>query len=372
MKTLAFLLALVGFWGSQDPQETQTDPNKDTYQNLTLAMKFNYPKTWEIITDKQGQSKFLIPIAGTSDRAVIEVSSVNYRGDKDTWQISQRAFNKSNNRETSRQWEEEILGVPLLLTSATFTERGSTRQTETGLIYSLGFNKMLFRLTASPDQFANVDYAWRQVLQSLRTWTGELPKVEDQRTIARQDPKNAKSPGKGPNDDIPHPQVPHEIKPIGNVSYVKSPLATSVELNGQKVDILVPADWKLVAGEGGSYTLTNPLLDGPVQFTLSSAAATVTPEAALAKASGQALADFTAVDNREDQLPKPNRAGMPVATVWRVGKSANGALITLQASGQAGDAYIIVTYRTTDTAKFNDNRRVVESLLDRMSIETSQ
>lgn len=373
MKTLAFLLALFGAWG-QDPKTEPTNPDVLQYQNLTLGLKFEYPKTWQVVTDKRGQSKFLIPIEGTSDRAVVEVEPVSFRQEKDSWQITQLAFNKSKKRETVRQWEEEILGVPLLLTEAKYNERGSERQVVSGLIYTFGFNKMLYRVTASPEQFANVDYSWRQVLQSLRTWTGELPKVEDPSVeIKVNNPKDrTNNPNRPPDDDIPHPTVPNEIKTSNTRKFVKEPVVSQTELNGLKVEFHVPADWKLTPGADGTYTLTSSALDGKVDLKLQSQAATFAPATALAQASGASLAEFASVDKRDDDFPKFNKAGMPVAQVWRVGKTASGAMMSLDASGQSGDAYFIASYKTADIAKFKAIRKVIESLLDRMSIETIQ
>jgi hypothetical protein len=46
--------------------------------------------------------------------------------------------------------------------------------------------------------------------------------------------------------------------------------------------------------------------------------------------------------------------------------------MTLEASGQSHDAYFIVTYKNQDGASFVATRKLIESLLDRMSIEIVQ
>jgi hypothetical protein len=365
MKLLAFLLAFVTNHG-QDPQ-TPADPNLTQYQNLRVLMKFTHPKTWVVTTNKKGESRFLVPIEGTSDKAVIEIMPVLFSSEKDVWQLSQVGINKTMKREVERQWEEEILGVPILLTKVNYNDKGTLRTSVTGLVYSLGFNKMMYRIVASPSEFDKVDYAWRQVLLSLRTMYGEMPKVEDGSKPSVPDPN---APARGfPPDEILHPQIPHEVnKPVATKP-VKAPLATTVEVGGQKLAIHAPTDWKIEMGKDGAFVLRNPAIGSVINGTLFANVGSDPPPIALFKMSAADLNDFAKVTQRTESLPKPNKAGTPVAQIWRTGKSASGDLITCEAAVLTPDHYILLNYRSTDVARSAGEQRLIQMLLDQISIE---
>jgi hypothetical protein len=372
MKLLAFLLAFVTPPAQQQEGAKAPEPDTSSYQSLALGMKFNFPKAWELTTNKKGESKILIPIENTSDRAVVEIIPVNFRGEKVVWQLSQVGFNKTMKRPVERQWEEEILGVPVLLTKVNYDEKGSSRVSETGLLYTLGFNKLMYRVIAAPDEFDKADYAWRQVLLSLRTWDGEMPKVEDpSQKIVLKDPKVAAADAAKIADELPHPQVPHEINSQPKVKFVKAPSAATVELAGKQEQLHVPSDWKVETNKDGGFILHTPGVAGGVKVTVFPVAGSDPAAIALFKMSGTSLDDYTKVVDRQEALPKPNKAGTAVAYIWRAGKSAKGDLFTYEASGQIGDAYFLLSYRTENAVQAAGERKLIEALLDRMSIESA-
>lgn len=365
MKLLAFLLAFIQP-GQQDPVQVP-DPNVAQYQNIALGMKFTYPKAWELVPGKNGESKLLIPIKNTSDRAVVEIKSVSFRSEKEIWQLSQVGFNKTAKRTIERQWEEEILSVPVLLTKVNYDEKGSSKTSETGLLYTFGFNKMMYRVTSSPEMFEKADYAWRQVLQSLRTWDGEMPKVEDpSKPIARKDPK-AIDPRMV--DEVPHPQVPHEINATPKVPIVKAPKGATFEMASKKLELRLPSDWKADPDKDASFNLHSSGMTGTIHVTVFSVAGSDPITIALYKLSGQSLNEYNSVTNREESLAKPNRAGTPIAWIWRTGKGAKGDLATCDASGQCGDYYFLLSYRTDNASHAVGDRKAIDALLNQMSIE---
>jgi hypothetical protein len=367
MKLLAFLLAFVTQQGQQ-PTPPQPEADSATYQNLLLGLKFNYPKVWELTPNKKGEARILIPIENTSDRAVVEVFPVNFRSEPNIWQLTQVGSNKAMKRKVERQWEEEILGVPLLLTKVNYSDKGSQKTSETGLIYSFGFNKMMYRVTASPEEFDKADYAWRNVLQSLRMLDDSLPKIEDPSVkIERKDPKA--TPPLKPGDDIPHPNIIHPLHAPAKVKLVKAPVAGKLTIGTANLEIHLPADWKLQSDKDGVYTLTNAGLSGPATLKVYSVAAFVPPAIAIATASGESLKDFTKVTSREEQLPKANRAGAAISAIWRAGTGAKGQIFSAEATAQTGDFYLLLTFRSTNESRWSSDRRLIESLLEQASVE---
>lgn len=365
MKTLALLLAMLGQAGQQDPQ-TPPDPNVQQYQNIFLQLKFSCPKAWELTTNKKGESRILIPIENTSDRAVVEVLPVSFRSDPDVWQLSEVGINKTMKRTVERQWQEEILGVPLLLTKVSYDDKGSQKTSETGLIYSLGFSKMMYRITASPASFDKVDYEWRQVLQTLRTWDGSMPSAEN--PSVKIDRKVA-VPDALKKDDIPHPTIPHEINALPKTKLLKSPVGASLQVGDKKLDLHIPGGWKVDSDKQGGFILHNAALSGPLTVTVAASAGTDSANIALYKASGVSLQDFTKVAVRDESLPRPNKAGTSIAKIWRSGTSAKGDLYTCEACGDCGEYYFLVSYRADNASRWASDRRAIDELLDRMSLE---
>lgn len=352
MKILACLLAL-------SPLLVQDD--RATFEDAVTSLRFSYPKEWQYSRTKKGESTFLIPIENTSERAVLTVTPARFRSEAEVWQLSQVGFNKALKREVERQWEEEVLGVPVLLTKATYTERGSTKVTVTGLFYTLGYDKLLYRLTASPAEFEKVDYQWRQVMQTLRTVDGSMPMKEDQ---------NVQLPPPPGKDDVSHPTIPRQISGPPKVKAVLAPEAGTVEMNGTKVHLHVPAGWSVSAAGDRAFTLTNPNVPNPVTVTLASQLESDAPPTALLKASAASLNDFTKVDKRDESHPRVNRAAATVVQVWRTGTGANGALATFEAFAQTGDTYALVATRVSDAGRFAGARKALDGLMQELSVST--
>ena len=365
MKLLALLLAMVHLPG-QTPQQPATDPNLQTYQNLLLGLKFDYPKTWQLTTNKSSESRILIPIPESSDRAVIEVLPVNFRDETQIWQLTQIGINKTMKRDVERQWDEEILGVPLLLTKVAYVEEGSPKTSETGLLYTFGFNKMMYRITAAPGEFDDVDHQWRKVLQSLRTWDGEMPIAEDPtKKIERKEvPRGGFAP-----DEIPHPTIPHEINSQPVIKPVKSPIAATLDFSGKKLTLRIPTDWKVASNKSGGFLLSCPGIEGELNLAIYPVDGADPPELALQKASADALNEFSTVASRDESLPATNRAGASVASIWRGGAGAKGSLFSFEGSCRSGDYYALLTYLSGNAARWNGAEAAIRSLMDRISIE---
>ncbi|MFI5387027.1 MAG: hypothetical protein ACHQ50_13010, partial [Fimbriimonadales bacterium] len=218
-----------------------------------------------------------------------------------------------------------------------------------------------------PEGFDKADYAWRQVLQSLRTWTGEMPKPEDPTVkIERKDPK---AEAHVMVDEVPHPTTPHVISAPPSPKPVKAPAAANLDFGGRKLDICIPSDWSVVSGKDGSFSLHTAGVSGPVNVTVYPVAGSDPASIALVKASAASLNTFTKVSKRDESLPIANRAGASVAAIWRSGIGSKGEQCTCEASGLSGDFYFLLTYRSQSAARWKEERRLIQLLLDRMSVE---
>lgn len=343
--------------GQAAPQAGQTE--QPTYKNSIIGVQFNYPKTWIVSTNKKGESRFIIPVPNSSQKAVLELYPVNFRSEKDVWQLSQAGIAKSQKRTVERQWEEEILGVPLLLTKVTAQDKGGPEVTLNGLMYTLSTAKLGYRLTATPDDFDRASFEWQQAMQSIRTEDGQMPKPEDPSVELAPRTK----------DDLAHPTNRNVISSTKAGPAVKSPVAQVGEAGGKKVEVHVPEGWQMTPIESYKSQLSNPGLSGKIDITLASSLDSDTPGIALLKASAASLPEFTTVVRRDENLPKLNRAGSTYAMVWRNGKGANGELNTCEAFVQNGDSYVVLSFKSADAAHAASDRKLLEELVDRMSVE---
>ncbi len=140
-----------------------------------LGLVINHPKNWQVTTvRKSADLKVAIPIEGSSQKAQLELYNIAFNSEKDVWQLGQKAINDRMKREIMRQWEEEFLGVPMLLTKVSFVDKEGPQILLTGLIYSRTGKKMMFRLAASPDDFDKAEFMWREAMNGCMDGLSEL------------------------------------------------------------------------------------------------------------------------------------------------------------------------------------------------------
>jgi len=358
MKT-ALLVSIVSlFFGTQG--ETKSDQASLELPDIGLAMA--YPKTWQVSPVKKSSDyKILIPIEGSSQKAELEIYNVAFDAEKDIWQLSQKGINDRMKRDIMRQWEEELIGVPLLLTKVTYSDKEGPHISLTGLMYSRTPKKLMFRLTASPDDYDKAEYVWREAMQTFRTGVEFKP----------EDPNKKPDKTKGQQISMPPPIVtkPKSLDDGGKI--VKPALSIEATVSGRKVLLRFPTGWAAKAADTGVITLTHPDVSGSVVVTLSSTLDSDPPQRALFIASSKTLNDFQKVTKRDETEPGPNKAGATLATVWRVGTAAQGDLFTCDAVGSHGDFYFIFGYRTTNASKIGGERKAVETLLQTMTVDVA-
>lgn len=149
-----------------------------TWVDKTLGLAMQLPKAWQIKKGKD-MTQILVPLGTVKARGLIEVFPTQYRESQESWQLVQKTVNDNMHREIEKQWTEEILGTPILMTRLRYDLNGDPTMTLIGLMYSRYENKLHFRLTAPAAYYDNVETQWRNCLLSLHTLSGELPNVED-------------------------------------------------------------------------------------------------------------------------------------------------------------------------------------------------
>ena len=383
--TLALTLLLLS--GGQAPTQTPAPTAMDTttFTDAALGLSFSHPTTWttiattpttappkpkgnrfklpvgkrnEVKDDRisDGMVTFAIPGSTGEAPAKLTIVRASYSDAPEKWQQLQADTNQQLKREVERQWQQEILGVPLLLTRIAYTQDGAATTTVTGLLYNAAPYKLLFRLTGPTSGFDAAQYQFTSAMESLRTISNALP--------------TAQEPGKpvaAPPLLTPDARHPIFVKP--KAAPTVAPLALPVTVAGRKMLLHVPSDWSLMSVGTDTATLKHAGLSRPVTVKLYAAATAPRADEALAASSKETLEHFKTVELREDTPGVANKAGLPVATIWRRGTDAKGPYAALNAVVVAGDYYMLFAFEPAPGDAAIGERKIVRSLLDAVGLE---
>lgn len=333
-------------------------PDTAVYNNFVLNLAFTHPKSW-IVTTKKDTTKMTIPIAGTASKATVEIFNAIYGAEPEAWQKIQVDINKQLGREVLRQWQEEILGVPMLFTKIHYFDRGADTQALTGLLYNRSYKKLLIRMVAPTGSYDTVEYDLRTALQSLKTLDGSTPKPETpNRPVLPEETKPAVDPGIVKVTYL-KPASPKE-------RFSKGQQVEKLTCGGKQVEFHYAKDWTLSKTANG-YELKNAKLTKPVLVSVNSVLDSDPPTTALLKAGGQSLDSFTSVQLREETPESLSKAGTLVTTVWREGSGKAGALTTCEAVGSKGDFYWLLTFQASGIA--SSDRKIIYALIQSMTVD---
>lgn len=386
---LAVLSSLAIAAYAQDPPatpQTPAEPQIAVFSDYALGLEFDHPASWKRIDDpkvkknlldldifgkkkqpknrlKQTSKETLFYIPAGDRTANLEIFSAVYNQSAEVWEEVQSLANKQLKREIDKQWREEILGVPLLLTKMTWEDAAFGKMVGlTGLVYSRTPQKLQFRLTAPADIYDSAEYELRQALQSIRTVRGGLPSAEDPSNPLDRSAYAA-----------PLPQKPPKVLTIGATKpyggkVKKGEVSMPLTVANRKVTLNAPAGWTFDASENGPITMRHGSVTGTVTVSVFSSLDSDPPQSAVLKASGMSLDEFTKVDRRQDMDQNPTLAGAELSSVWRFGEAASGALTTCDATGTTGDIYWVVRYRLQGKPSAAE-KRAIEALLIGMSAD---
>jgi hypothetical protein len=336
-----------------------------TYANAELGLSFEHPASWRR-EDRRVGPVFAFPIAGLPDGGRLEIFAVPFRGTPEVWFNNEQRINRQLNRTVERQWQEQILGVPMLMSRISFTEGGAPRTTLVGLVYSATPKKLNFRLTSATSGFADAELAWRRVLETLRTLTEELPRPEDPATPAAPAAPAAVRPA--PAAAPPRPVV--RLEPQASPARLRlGPVVLEREVAGRPVRLRLPEGWR-VEPDGPRLRALRDGLRGEATLELLSTIDSPEPARMLSRTAGASLAWFSTVRLREEPPPRVAPSGARVLSVRREGVIDGAEFVVLHAVGSVETLYWAMTYRG-DRAAFQADRRLLRTLLDIARLESA-
>ncbi len=340
-----------------------------------LGLKFNHPALWDVKTQKK-KTLITVPVGKDRRAATIELLDMTFFESTDQWQTYQREAVQGSGRTLDRQWQEDLMGVPLLLTQTRTRDRaGAERVSLTGLLYSRTNHKLFFRLATNPAVFPDVDAQWRTVMLSLATIDGEalLPEIPG-RTPAAEPVKNPKA-----NKPISVPLEQSPDRPRKTVVFSNDPnklpakrprdtQAVETSAGGAQLWLFVPQAWTLEV-EGDGFALRHPQWPSTITLEPLSVLDSAKPADKLTKMSGSTIGEFKTIDRREDRKPFTSSAGALVNVVTRLGSLESGAVVELLATGERGDTYWAVRSRVATAALTKEQQKLWESLLQGLLLE---
>lgn len=324
-------------------------PAMAVYRDAKLGLQFEYPKTWKVRRDKFS-AVFELPMA-SGQVASVQIFNAQYKGTVDDWQLIQVEINRSMKRVVERQWQEEILGVPMVLTKLSYDEAGRGKIGIIGLLYTAYADKMNFRLTSPAEVAEQAETDWRNAMLTLRTISGELPNVENPNLPSVK----------------PEPEKTSTVWTPGGkpAKLERGSEIVEFETDSVKYKLNLPKDWVLDKGRLTGHTL---------QGTLEVTAAVGLPEEAgqkLVDSAKLALAEFESVALREDPKSEIAKSGAVVGKVFRTGKSKSGALVLGSVVGYCEGVYWLLSYRATDAKAYAKDRDALEDLFRLLYVEKS-
>ncbi len=333
------------------------------FESPEIGLSFRHPSNWKV-EKTRAEVRFVIPLAGVDTQAALGIFAASFLGETQTWLDSQRQMNENLRHETLRQWTEEILGVPLLLTKSRYQTGGRVEIALSGLLYARSPRKLLFRLSAPESAFEEAEFLWRKAMETLRTLDEKLPQPEDPgRAAETNSAKPASNPAKPPTITV--------LGSTRKSEPVKAPIGVPLKTAGRSMMLRIPEGWTSEpVGESG-VNLKHASLSGDVSVRVFSLLDSDPAARALMKASNESLKLFDKVSRREDVLPKANRAGAKAGYVWRTGENAQGQLAVCDAAGESEGFYWLLrwTYRG---AASTDLRKLVMDLIGQMSVEPAE
>ncbi|MEQ1935816.1 MAG: hypothetical protein ABL962_18320, partial [Fimbriimonadaceae bacterium] len=311
------------------------EPETIVFTQKQTSLTLTYPKAWKV-TNSKNNVKFEFPISESDQIATVEIWPAEFSGTTEIWEATQSGIVNQMKQTLVKQWQEEILAVPMLLTRSSYKKNEIDFTTDSAMIYGPSFWKFLYRLTARHDVFDKAEYQWRLVLQSLRPVEGGVLTPFDPNRKALNSER-----GKGGVKTVLGAE-PRNVKPAKVVLGEQSRPAVA---GGKTVQVRFPKDWSVEEKEGLLEFSRSGL--GSVQVTIQNTVDSPAPNKAFARAGSQSLGLFSKVDSRAESLPTWSKGGMQVAYLWRTGSSTDGYLATLNSVGSLGDFYWLANWKVS-------------------------
>lgn len=324
------------------------------FDHVSSGFQFTYPQEWKR-TNGREKVTLTIPYDDVKRTAQIEVFAVTFWSDIQIWQTAQAAAAKTDNREVVKQWQEEILTVPILFSKTKWNDAaGEPMIADNSLIYAATRKRLAFRVVANAADWERTEAHFRNLLQSLK-WESGIPKVID--------PSKAEQEYFVPEGRSKETiwRVPAKL-PVAPV-----PGDQKVEATASTIALLVrfANPWKATP----ELAFTHPEVAGTVSVRAYTALEADPPGQAVIKAGARSMEAFDKVAKRDEKGPLTNRAGSTYAVIVREGTGKGGPLLSLDAVVSSGDYYLLIHWESNDAKNGRKAKDKVLELVNSLSVE---
>lgn len=334
---------------TQDKAQEKTK----NYEMKEADLALSYPASWKLSHTKYADI-FEFPIKGQT--VLVRMLHTDQRSTADEWQSAVKMIEETNGNSVQKQWEEELLGVPLLMTRY-LEQKGAVRSIVlVGLLYSKTPEKASFRVIAPEPVAEDAEAEWRKVLVTARTVSGKLPTKEQ--------------PGTAPPAQIEDPvkEKPGRTVIIGPVSRVpKEPFKGPARFTANAdrgLYAYLPEGWSM---DKGKISNADGFADLKVTFSLGDFDAAKT---AWLKDCGAMMSEMKTINERLEPPTKMSLAGFTLTEMTRTGTNDKGPYVQNVILGWSGGLSWTLTYSGSaeEWAKVKDK---VHFLADRLSVASS-
>jgi hypothetical protein len=329
-----------------------------TFRDEALGLAFQHPTAWTIKKEKYSTDfRFTL---GDGSEATVQVFRTAFRQEAETWQQLQREVTAQLNRQMVRQWEETILGVPLLLSKIEYNDGSKGMSILVGLLYTRTVDKLNFRVNSTAGGAQGAEEAWRGALMTLRTISGELPLPEDP-TLASTTGSQGSSGQKFTT-----------LKPDGgNSEPTRTKNSVRIAKLGNQLDVFLPDGWTLEEREDKTW-LKSEKLRGTVEISFTSGSRANVP-IVLKAANNSTFDRFKVVSLRDETGPGVAKSGSLVASTLRVGSDAdNKEVIVWHAVGTLGTIVWRLDYTCSTSADLKSDQKAIERLRELLAVEIAR
>ncbi len=304
------------------------------YNQPLVNFSFTFPQKWMYRAEQYSQFiEIPLPNGG---QAVAELSVVQVRSSATQWQATQAELAHSKAEEVERQWQDQVIDFPLLLTRISSGEEKYL----VGLIYSDRLDKMTFRLTMPADQALVAETAWLEAFKSLEPY-------------ATYDQSEAVPPRAILDADWNEPGQPDGIRKL-------------VPHAGAKAAVEMPPNWTLKE-ENGFLRLETEGLKGTIILSLHEGTIHDSRNA-LRDEVAATLGVFENVRLRNDLPERRTKNLVWLNAVERQGRSQVGEIVRIHASGYLGGHYWMLEYRAPSVSSGRADKDRLTELFDYLVI----
>lgn len=341
MLASAVAVLTIGFLRDEEPVKV--------YRDRDLQMEFKVPKSWKVRKERYWT---VVQFESAAKRPIrVQFLPTQFRDTAEVWQQLQIDVAKNRRDTVVRQWDEEILGVPLLLTKLVQNSNEGQVAVWSGLIYSRTIDKLNFRVTSHIDDANEAESKWRNALLSIRLLASGSVKPED---------PNAKiEPPQKVEPELPRVKWSPPDKAVQRP--VRAP--NRLKLGEEPFLLYTPEGWSFEAGK---------LMHRDLKGSISVQVVRVVEDREFEPFDSRAratLEKFDSVTNRVETDLGRNKAQFYVRRLIRTGPTSAGvATIGVFAGNFSGVTWLIQYDGTPDTER--SDSRLLDTLLNELSAET--